>query len=45
MNMTCLFLAAVLSTGVEIPNGGVPVWDTIRYASLLTIHLCQHPVA
>jgi len=28
MNVTCLFLAAVLSTGVEIPDGGVPVWES-----------------
>ena len=27
MNITCLVLAAVLSTGVEIPDEGVPTWE------------------
>ena len=27
MGMTCLMLAAVLSTGVEIPEEGVPTWE------------------
>ena len=27
MGMTCLLLAAVLSTGVEIPDEGVPMWN------------------
>ena len=27
MGMTCLLLAAVLSTGVEIPDEGVPTWN------------------
>ena len=27
MNITCLMLAAVLSTGVEIPDDGVPAWN------------------
>ena len=28
MNITCLVLAAVLSTGVEIPGDGVPTWES-----------------
>ena len=37
MNMVCLIFAAVFSTGVEIPEEGVPIVDGWRY-SMRTKH-------
>ena len=34
MNMICLIFAAVLSTGVEIPEEGVPTWNGKRQGSV-----------